>query len=190
MARRKRSTARRSKSSAVAAPRRRSRRMGAARKTARRRRMGASSSGVLAEVGVVGQMAVGALASGMLGGLVDKAMPESVKTASYYPYVKGGALLLGGVMLGKAMPRAKYVGYGVSTMGAVMIGGKLLAGTGLLNGSRRDLGPDVYRRIAADVRGGAARLGTGTKSNTLTGNNATPRRQHVIMGVHEGMLSE
>ena len=187
--RRKRRTARRRKSTAVAAPRRRSRRMGAARKTTRRRRMGASRSGMMAEVGVVGQMAIGALASGMLGSLIDKAMPDSVKGASYYTYVKGGALLFGGVMLGKALPKAKYVGYGVSTMGAVMIGGKLLAGTGLLNGSRRDLGPDAYRRITRDVRSGA-RIGTGTKSSTLTGNLATPRRQHVIMGIHEDMFSE
>lgn len=187
--RRKSRTSRRRKSTAVAAPRRRSRRMGAARKATRRRRMGASRAGVMAEVGVVGQMAVGALASGLLGGLIDKAMPDSVKGASYYTYVKGGVLVLGGVMLGKAMPKAKYVGYGVSTMGAVMIGGKLLAGTGLLNGSRRDLGPDTYRRIAQDVRSGA-RIGTGTKARTLTAARATPRRQHVIMGVHEEMFSE
>jgi len=190
MARRKRKTTRRRSSTAVAAPRRkRARRMGAVKAT-RRRRIGASRSGVMAEVSIVGQMAVGALGAGLVSGLVDKVLPASVTTGPNAPYVKGAVLVLGGVMLGKVMPKARYVGYGVATMGAVMIGGKLLAGTGLLNGNRRTLPPGALERIARDVRNGGQRyIGTGTKSSTLTG-NATPRRQHVIVGVHEDYFSE
>lgn len=187
MARRKRSTRRRS--TAVTAPRKRARRMGAV-KASRRRRMGAVGGKMGSELGNVAQLAVGALGAGVVYGLVEKALPASLTSGPNAPYVKGAVLVLGGVLVAQKMPKARFVGYGMATAGAVVIGQKLLAGTGLLNGSRRNLPPGALKQIADDVRAGGMRYGIGTGSKASTLNRGTPVRQGVIVGARGYDVSE
>jgi len=128
----------------------RRRKMNGARRTKSTRRRGrirGIGTGIQADAMTVAQMAVGAIAGGMLIGVAERIAPNY--------YVRAGGALVVGLMLGKFMPKAKTVGLGIATAGAVGIGTKLLNKAGVMPGTlngRRQLDPAKMRELVATMK--------------------------------------
>lgn len=148
--------ARKRKARKSAKPRRRMN--GVARRSPRRRRMNAAAMNIGTEVSTVGQLAVGALAGGFLISMTEKIAPNY--------YVRAGGAIGVGLLLGRFMPQAKTIGYGIATAGAVGIGGQLMAKVGVapgaVNRARRLSDPQLKalhaKLIEAEKRGAPMNL--------------------------------
>ena len=160
----KRKTATRRRTTAVAKSAPRRRRMNAARPAARRRRRMNSATGMQADVMNVGMLVLGAVGGQVVVGLAAKL------TDNYY--VRAGSVAVGGLLLARMAPKAKFVGYGMAVAGGAGMALKALEGTGILagamNGTRSGLSPSDRAAITKRLKDAAERV-NGRTPNTLVG---------------------
>jgi len=149
MAKKRTSIRRRPAAGYTAGPKRiRRRKLNGARRVTRRRsgRIGAvRMEGAIASVV---KFSVGAIAGSFAMGMAKTIAPNF--------YVRSGGAVVLGLVLAKAMPKMKEVGYGVASAGVVGIGMKVLGDAGVtpavINGARKRLSPDQMKAVVAKLR--------------------------------------